>query len=185
MARFPRSIALRPTGADSTYRRRDYLRASLVSVLLAVVLLGVSLFAGVRGSDNLLSYISFSGTLLGLVSLAAAIVFSIQAVIGSPEPVSFALPADYVPVKFRDTIRAILLSDWNPLQRPSSEARAYDAYLSVAYLMASQNVEPENIALELEQLEATDKLAPGSDEAARLKTAEELLAVVIGRPARA
>ena len=182
MPRFAQSISLQPTGADSTYRRLDYLRGSLVTIVLAAVLLGVSLFVSVRGSTGALTYISFAGVLLGLVSLATGIIFSVQAVVGSPEPVSFALPPDHVPVKFRDRIRAILVNEWNPQRRESTETRAYDSYLSVAYVMASHNLEPEEIALGLEKLESTDALVPGSTEARRLKAAEQLLGVVIGRP---
>jgi hypothetical protein len=182
MARFPWSISLQPTGADSTYRRLDYLRGSVVSIVLAAVLLGFSLFASARGSTGALTYISFGGVLLGLVSLATAIVFIVQAVVGSPEPVSFALPADHVPVKFRDRIRAILVGEWNPQRRESTETRAYDSYLSVVYAMASHNPEPEEIALGLEQLESTNALLPGSTEGRRLKAAEQLLGLVIRRP---
>jgi hypothetical protein len=178
MPRFSQSISLRPTGGDGTYRRLDYLRGSLVSVLLAAVLLGLGLLVGVRGSDGSLMYISFAGVLLGLVGLAAAIMFTIQAAIGSPEPASFALPPDYVPVKFRAKLRAILVSEWNPQQRESSDARAYDAYLSVAYGMASHNLDAEQIASEFEQIETTDALVPGSDNASRLKAAEQLLGLV-------
>jgi hypothetical protein len=182
MPRFPRSISLQPTGPDSTYRRRDYLRGSLVGIVLAAVLLGLSLFASVQGSAGVLAYISFAGVLLGLVSLATAIIFTVQAVVGSPEPVSFALPADHVPVKFRDRIRAVLVDEWNPQRRESTETRAYDSYLSVAYTMASHNLEPEEIASGLEQLESTNGLVPGSTEGRRLKAAERLLGLVIGRP---
>jgi hypothetical protein len=37
MPRFARSFSLQPTGADSTYRRFDYLRGSLVTIVLAAV----------------------------------------------------------------------------------------------------------------------------------------------------
>ena len=146
------------------------------------MLLGVGLFASVRGSGGALTYISFAGVLLSLVSLATAIIFTVQAVIGSPEPVSFALPPDHVPVKLRDGIRTILVNEWNPRQRESTETRAYDSYLSVAYAMASHNQEPEEIASGLEQLEASDGLVPGSTELRRLKAAEQLLGLVMGRP---
>src|SRR5687768_7949514 len=105
MPRLAQIISLQPTGADRTYRRLDYLRGSLVSIVLAVVLFGVSLFVGVRGSNEALSYIAVVGIFLGLMSLAAAIILAVQAVIGSLEPVSFALPEDHVPVKVRDRIR--------------------------------------------------------------------------------
>lgn len=182
MPQFAQSISLQPTGPDNTYRRLDYLRGSFISIVIAAVLIGVSLFVSVQGSAGALTYISFAGVLLGLVSVATAIIFAVQAVIGSQEPVSFALPPNHVPVRFRDRIREILVAEWNPQQRESTETRAYDSYLSVAYEMASHSLEPEEIASGLEQLEATDELVPGSTEARRLTAAEQLLAFVIGRP---
>ncbi len=179
----PRGISLRPTGADNTYRRRDYLRGSVICFVLALGLLGVSLTAGARGADDgMFAYVSFAGALLGLVGLAAAIIFTIQAIIGSPEPAGFALPTDHVPVRFRDGIREILVKEWNPQRREQGDIRAYDSYLSGAYVMASHNLEPESIASVLEQVETNEGLFPGSDEAGRMKAAERLLELVVGRP---
>jgi hypothetical protein len=139
-------------------------------------------FALGSGSAGSLTYLSFAGMLLGLVALSAAIIFAVQAVIGSPEPVSFALPPDHVPIGLREGLRAVLVEEWNPQHRQSSETRAYDAYLSVTYAMAARNFDPEQIASALEQLEATDALTPGSDEVSRFKAAEHILGLVMGHP---
>jgi hypothetical protein len=181
---FPQSFSLRPTGADNTYRRLDYLRGSAVSILVAALMLLLSLvgFGNPRKSDGPLMYVSFAGVLLGLVSLAAAIIFGVQAGIGSPEAVSFALPEDYVPLDLRDRLRAILVNVWNPQQRQPRDDRAYDSYLSIAYVMGSRNLEPEEIASRLEELEATDGLLPGSNEVSRFRAAEQILELVVGRP---
>jgi ABC-type transport system involved in multi-copper enzyme maturation permease subunit len=184
MSGFALRFSIHPTGADSTYRRLDYLRGSLVSIVLAGVLLGLSLFASTLQSTGALAYVSFGGVLLGLVSLATAIIFIVQAVVGSPEPVSFALPPNHVPVKYRDRIRAILVNEWNPQRVESTETHSYDSYLAVVYGMASHNLEPEGIASDLQQIESSDGLVPGSTEAERLEAAEQLLALVIGRPLR-
>lgn len=178
------SISLRPTGADGTYRRLDYLRGSLICILVAAASLSVTVFATVRGTGESLLYIAFAGVLLGLVGLGAAIIFVIQAIVGSPQPASFALPAGYLPVKLRARLRAILSGEWNPEGRELSDARAYDSYLSVVYAMASQLLDPEEIALGLEQLETTAAFVPGSDHARRLQTAEHLFDLVTERATR-
>lgn len=174
------SISLRPTGADNAYRRFDYLRGALISVLLAALLLGGSVFADVRGWNGSLTYFSFAGVLLGLVALGATVIFTVQAIIGSPEPAGFALPPDYVPMKFRDGIRAILVNEWNPQGRESGDTRDYDSYLSIVYVMTSRNHDPEELSSLLYQLEASDDLVPGSDSESRLRAAEQLLALVSG-----
>jgi hypothetical protein len=182
MPSFSQGISLRPTGADSTYRRLDYVRGSLASIVFAAILLSFSFLAGER-SAGAPTYLFFGGMLLGLLGVAAAIIFLVQAAIGSAQPVGFALPPDFVPMKFRDGIRTILVKEWNPLQNESSDVRAYDSYLSLGYMMASRNLEPENIASTLEQIEATDGLVPGSNPAARLNAAEQLLTLLNRRVA--
>ena len=116
--------------------------------------------------------------LLALMALAAALIFTVQAAMGSSEPVSFAVPPEFVPVKFRNGIREILLTHWNPEQRASTELRAYERYVSANWVLASRNTPPEKIAATLESLEIQDGLRPGSHPAARLLTAQKLLSFV-------
>ena len=136
---------------------------------------------GVGISGGPLTYLGFAGVLLGAVALGAAVIFAFHAAIGSIEPASFALPPDYVPVRFRDKLRAILIKEWNPQEKDPNDLRAYDSYLGTIYLLADYNSSPERIASELEQIEARDALLPGSTEKRRLETAEQLLVLVIGR----
>jgi hypothetical protein len=149
-------------------------------MLLATVLLAVGLM-GLSTSEGPLTYLSFAGMLLGMVALGAAVIFAFQAAIGSTEPVSFALPPDYVPVRFRDKLRAILIKEWNPQEKDPNDLRAYDFYLGTIYQMADYNSSPEHIASELEQIEVRDALAPGSTVERRLETAEQLIVLLIGR----
>jgi len=150
-------------------------------MLLATVLLVVGLFMGVGTSEGPLPYLSFAGVLLGMVALGAAVIFAFHAAIGSTEPVSFALPPDYVPVRFRDKLRTILVREWNPQEKDPNDLRAYDSYLGTIYQMADYKSSPEHIASELEQIEAKNALVPGSTEERRLETAEQLVVLVIGR----
>ena len=174
-----RSFALRPSGPDSTYRRRDYLRGSAVCLGFAVLLFAISALAGIRDSRPAM-YFSFGAVLLAALSVGAALIFIAQAVIGSHEPVSFALPHNFVPERFRDPIRAILLKYWNPQRRPAGEDYAYESYVSLMYDVASRNYDAPSIASTLEELELNDSLKPGSDSATRLATAEQLLGLFHG-----
>ena len=170
------TFSIRPTGTDNTYRRSDYLRGAAICFAAAVVLGSIGAFASNKGSTPLL-YIFFGVWLLAMLSIAAALIFLAQAIIGSPEPVSFAVAPEFVPVKSRDPIRGILIRFWNPQHRASSDLRAYDAYLSVAYDLASRNYSPEAITSALEEIEKSDSLEPGADPEARVATANELLSL--------
>jgi hypothetical protein len=174
-----RSFALHPTGPDDTYRRSDYMRGFVACFGFAFVLFAIGALAGI-GKFGPLLYIWFAAMLLGALSIGAALIFLAQAVIGSSKPLSFAVDPQFVPVRLRDPMRAILLTDWNPEQRPSTEIHAYERFMSPSYELASRYRDPESIALGLEHFEVTDSLMPGSDPTRRLAAAHRLIELIYG-----
>jgi len=176
-----RSFALHPTGPDNTYRRSDYLRGFATCFGYTFVLCAIGALATIEESGPLL-YISFAAVLLGALSTGAALIFLAHAVIGSSQPLSFAVAPEFVPARFRDALRAVLLTYWNPERRPQSDTSAYKRYVGPIYAIASDYKYPEVIAFVLDHFEVTDSLTPGSDPSARLDAAHHLLELIYGTP---
>jgi hypothetical protein len=177
----PPTFSLQPTGPDNTYRRSDYLRGFAECFGFAFVLFAVGALATTEES-GLILYISFAAVLLGALSIGAALIFLAQAAIGSSAPLGFAVTPDFVPIRFRDPMRAILLTDWNPEQRPPTDTRAYERYLSPLYELVSYYRQPEVVVSVLEWIEGVHSLKPGSDPTGRLAAAQHIVELIYKTP---
>jgi hypothetical protein len=175
-----RNIHLRPTGPEATYCRADYLRGVVISLLLAGVFLGLVLLGSlVERPREVADVLLIFGSVLSLMSLASALILGVQGVLCSVTPIGFAVAPNFVPPKYRDSLRDLILGVWDPehLGPLGDPTKSYDRYLPLFYELGRAGHGQEYVVEALEGIENRDGLAPGSDPARRLEVAARLRAL--------
>jgi len=150
MIKYERGLYLTPTGADFTYRRSDYVRGALFSLASGAV--AIAAWLGL----SLLDWPApaFVVVLLAALAISAAVILTAQALLGSVQPVGFAVDPRFVPLGVRQTIRVILAELWNPLNlAPGSDFSPYEPYVAPLYHVATRVKLAEAVARELETIE--------------------------------
>src|SRR5438045_2053224 len=115
-------IHIRPTGPEGAYCRRDYGRgAGFAAAAAGVCVALIAALTVTPLSETTREAILFGAAILGAMSLAAAGILLTHAVLGSAEPVVFAVAPDFIPPPVRRALRELLLGEWDPLHVAGAE----------------------------------------------------------------